>query len=248
METQTIQLRFSKKTMPLYAQVKSIIKERIESNEYAPGDMIPSEAKLQEEFNVSRITVRQALKQLEDEGFIERTRGRGTRVVFKNKIVEELIKIRTFTEEMVQRGIKPGTKYGHIELIRATSELSKIFNCDENTQLYCLSRIRTGDDIPLVYTVSYFPLEQNLPLDDEVYQGNLFTLLEEFETDSSIHTEERIQAAIVSKNMAEKLQMEKGAALLVRERIFFDSNNKVIAYVIAHYPGDRYLYKIELNK
>lgn len=103
------QLDFNKGAIPLYIQIKKIIKDKILSNEYAPGDAIPSEAQLQKRFGVSRITARQAIAQLETEGLVERARGKGTRVIFQNKIEEELIGIKSFTNEMLERGITPGT-------------------------------------------------------------------------------------------------------------------------------------------
>ena len=96
-------LDFGKGAVPLYIQIKKIIKDKILSKEYAPGDSLPSEAQLQEIFHVSRITARQAIAQLESEGLVERARGKGTRVLFQNKIEEQLAGIKSFTNEMLER-------------------------------------------------------------------------------------------------------------------------------------------------
>lgn len=241
------QLDFEKKTMPLYAQIKKIIKERIEKNIYAPGEIIPSEAKFQEEFGVSRITVRQAICQLEKEGLVERTRGKGTRVVYKNKIIEDLMRVQTFTNEMEKRGITPGTRYGHIIFDYVDNDIAKIFSRKPDEKFFQLFRVRTGNDVPLVYSISYFLENQELPLDDKYYQENLYTLLEDFHVNVPIRTEEYFYAMNASKEVAEKLDMEKGEAVLVRRRIFYDISDRVVSYMIAYYPGDRYQYKVKLT-
>ena len=241
------QLDFNKKTMPLYAQIKKIIKERIETNIYKPGEIIPSEARFQDEFEVSRITVRQAICQLEKEGLVERTRGKGTRVVYKNKIIEDLMRIHTFTNEMEKRGIQPGTRYGHIVLDNVSNDIAKIFSRKPTEKFFQLFRVRTGDGVPLAYSISYFLESQNLPLDDKYYQENLYTLLEDFKENYPVRTEEYFCAVNATKEIAEKLDMEKGEAVLARKRTFYNDKDEVVGYMIAYYPGDRYQYKLKIT-
>ena len=138
-------LDFGKGAVPLYIQIKKIIKDKILSKEYAPGDSLPSEAQLQEIFHVSRITARQAIAQLESEGLVERARGKGTRVLFQNKIEEQLAGIKSFTNEMLERGIQPGTRWAHIELVKADRHVADIFGCKKGDLVYRLDRVRTGD-------------------------------------------------------------------------------------------------------
>lgn len=170
-------LDFGKGAVPLYIQIKKIIKDKILSKEYAPGDSLPSEAQLQEIFHVSRITARQAIAQLESEGLVERARGKGTRVLFQNKIEEQLAGIKSFTNEMLERGIQPGTRWAHIELVKADRHVADIFGCKKGDLVYRLDRVRTGDDVPIVYFVSYFSRDRNLPLEDEKYTGSMYALL-----------------------------------------------------------------------
>lgn len=135
-------LDFGKGAVPLYIQIKKIIKDKILSKEYAPGDSLPSEAQLQEIFHVSRITARQAIAQLESEGLVERARGKGTRVLFQNKIEEQLAGIKSFTNEMLERGIQPGTRWAHIELVKADRHVADIFGCKR--VIWCIGWIVCG--------------------------------------------------------------------------------------------------------
>lgn len=240
-------LDFGKGAKPLYIQIRDILKDKILSYEYAPGQTIPSEAQIQEMFGVSRITARQAIAKLESEGLVERSRGKGTRVLFQNKITEELAGVTSFTEEMVERGIQPGTKYVHIEIVEADIELSEIFQCKKSDELYRISRVRTGNGVPVTYAISYFPKSLNLPLDDEVYRGSIYSMFDKLQISKPSYSEESFGAFCANKDTAEKLDMKKGEAILVRKRTAYDEVGNVLEYTLAIYPGDRYLYSIQLN-
>ena len=208
-------LDFGKGAVPLYIQIKKIIKDKILSKEYAPGDSLRSEAQLQEIFHVSRITARQAIAQLESEGLVERARGKGTRVLFQNKIEEQLAGI--------------------------------IFGCKKGDLVYRLDRVRTGDDVPIVYFVSYFSRDRNLPLEDEKYTGSMYALLDELNIRKPVKTRENFKAITARKEEAEKLDIKKGDPLLIRERVSYDHEGNVLEYTISYYPGERYSYSIELG-
>ena len=234
-------LDFGKGAVPLYIQIKKIIKE------YAPGDSLPSEAQLQEIFHVSRITARQAIAQLESEGLVERARGKGTRVLFQNKIEEQLAGIKSFTNETLERGIQPGTRWAHIELVKADRHVADIFGCKKGDLVYRLDRVRTGDDVPIVYFVSYFSRDRNLPLEDEKYTGSMYALLDELNIRKPVKTRENFKAITARKEEAEKLDIKKGDPLLIRERVSYDHEGNVLEYTISYYPGERYSYSIELG-
>ena len=211
------------------------------------GDSLPSEAQLQEIFHVSRITARQAIAQLESEGLVERARGKGTRVLFQNKIEEQLAGIKSFTNEMLERGIQPGTRWAHIELVKADRHVADIFGCKKGDLVYRLDRVRTGDDVPIVYFVSYFSRDRNLPLEDENYTGSMYALLDELNIRKPVKTRENFKAITARKEEAEKLDIKKGDPLLIRERVSYDHEGNVLEYTISYYPGERYSYSIELG-
>lgn len=242
-----LQLEHVHKSQPLYAQIKSILQDRIQNREYLPGALIPSEFKLTEEFGVSRITIRQALLLLEKEGLVERIQGKGTRVIYPKAIHENLEGIHLFTDVMKNRGIEPGTLYGHIELIYANEEISKVFHIQNNEQLYRLSRIRTGDNVPLAYTICYLSKQFNLPLNDEHYKENLYTVISDFNINRPLHAVDYFSAAIADKDIANMLKINKGDAILLRKRVFKDENEEVLAYIESFYPGERYGCFVQLK-
>src|SRR5690625_3546782 len=98
----------SRSKIPLYKQVKQKMIKEI--NQYMKaGDLIPTESELEEKFNVSRITVRKAIDELVEEGYVEKIQGKGT-FVLSTKIVQDANSITSWTEEMLLKGKNPETK------------------------------------------------------------------------------------------------------------------------------------------
>ena len=95
--------------LPRYYQLKEIMRERVQSDEWKPGDLIPSERELSEKYGISRMTARQAITDLVNEGLFYREQGKGT-FVSQRKITQQLIRLTGFTEDIKARGQKPGTR------------------------------------------------------------------------------------------------------------------------------------------
>src|SRR5438270_13113239 len=95
--------------LPRYYQLKEIMRDRIRSGEWKPGDLIPSERELGEQYGISRMTARQAITDLVNEGLFYREQGKGT-FVSQRKITQQLIHLTGFTEDIRARGQRPSTK------------------------------------------------------------------------------------------------------------------------------------------
>src|SRR5260370_30645371 len=92
--------------LPRYYQLKEIIRERIRSGEWKPGELIPSERELSEKYGISRMTARQAITELVNEGLFYREQGKGT-FVSQRKITQQLIHLTRFTRDIRARGQRP---------------------------------------------------------------------------------------------------------------------------------------------
>lgn len=132
---------------PLYAQVEEVLKERLRS-EWGPGEQIPSEAQLCKQYQISRITLRHAIARLVNQGLVERGRGRGT-FVRDTHLTAEVRLVSSFTDEISNLGMKPGSTVVTVEKIPADFEQSEIFGIPEGNELIRIVRIRTGDGIPI---------------------------------------------------------------------------------------------------
>lgn len=224
----------------LYIQIKDIYRDKILSDELKLGDKIESEMEIQQKYNVSRITARQAILDLEKEGMVKRGRGKGTFVIWQPAIEEELSHIMSFTKEMEHRNRVPGTKGLSVSI----EPLPEGFGSHSKEKMYCIRRVRTADDVKLVYFVSYFPLSTNLPLDPDEYSESIYEILDYTGTGLPVRIEEKISAQMPDKEVRDALNIPKTLPVLVRQRLSYSATNELIEYTTCYYRGDLYTYSI----
>ena len=229
--------------LPYYKQIKEFYKEDIESGKLALGDRVDSEMEIQSLYNVSRITARQAILELEQEGMVKRGRGKGTFVIFRPRIKEELAHIRSFTDEMIALGRVPGTLGFHITKEIPDEETQKMFKLKPE-MMYCVRRVRTADDVRLVYFVSYFPLDLNLPLDTKEHTQSLYEMFEHSSVGSPVRIDEEFTAIRPSDEICLALKINKNQPILSRKRISFDKTGRQMEFTMCYYRGDMYSYTI----
>lgn len=237
----------SKGAVPLYVQIYQELKGKIESKEYEYGQTIPTELELQELYGVSRITVRQAIQALEQEGLVSRARGRGTVVSRREKIEELLTRIKSFTDEMKDRGMTPGTRWAEIAKVEADEKLAEIFSCQPGETLYRIRRVRTADGIAIVLFDTYLPGTFSLPMEHDAYFGSLYELLAKQGVPAPIEIEEQFEAIIADDGTAKALDIRPGAPVMKRVRTSFDRESNVQEYTLSYYNAARYTYVIHAN-
>ena len=237
----------SRGASPLYLQISQILRKKIVSKEYSYNTIIPSETELQKMYNVSRITARQAIQELEKDGMVKRSRGVGTVVVYQERIEEYLSHIKSFTNEMKERGITPSTSYAHIGLAEADEKLAALFGVDTGAKLYRLDRVRNGDGSPIVLFVSHSTLECDLVLDDSLYFGSIYEMLQE-KGFTPEYVEECFDCIMPEAWVREHLGMPKGMPALRRIRRSYTENGKMLEYTVSYYRSDRYAYYVTLKK
>jgi len=150
-------LKTGKGAAPLYHQIKEILEKKISNGEYPTGSIFPSESELQKLFSVSRVTVRQAIQQLTADGLLEPHRGIGTLVKERKFFNEKIEYIKSFSDEMRERNITPGLSYADFCRERAGIEVAQNMQIAENDIVCHITRIRTGDGIPMLFEECYFP-------------------------------------------------------------------------------------------
>lgn len=241
-------LKSKKGGKALYIQIKDIYREKILSGELKHGDKIESEMEIQKRFGVSRITARQAILDLEKEGMVNRGRGRGTFVIWKPAIKEKLSEIRSFSHEMELHGRVPGTSSFTIDREQVAEKAAKIFNLDPREEMYCLRRVRTADDVKLVYMVSYFPLDTDLPIREDNSTESMYEKFEVIGTGKPKRIEEEFSAEIPSDEVRNSLNIPKSLPVLTRKRISFDEEDNIIEYTISYYRSDLYTYMNSTGK
>lgn len=222
----------------LYLQIKDIYRQRILDGDLRPGDKIESEMEIQRIYGVSRITARQAILGLEKEGMVNRGRGRGTFVIWKPGISESLDEIRSFTDEMMKHGRVPGSCSSSARVGHPDQALVDAFHLDPASKYYILRRVRTADDIKLVYMVSCFP-----QIEQQEYEGG--SIYEQ--QGLPVRVEEEFSARLPEEEVIRALNIAKTQPVMVRSRIGYDENGDVSEYTLCYYRGDLYTCRHTAN-
>lgn len=233
-------LSLSRKDKPLYLQIANIIKDRILHGVYPIGLNIPSEPQLEQEFNVSKITVRGAIQELVQEGFLEKGSGKGTKVI-RNTSSSKLSKWKKFTEILVDEGHQIRKQWLKAERVfnEVGSEPYRLFGA------HCLrlERIYTLNDIPYVHYTHYLVNGMDdLDLLDLNAQS-LYELLEERSV-SLERLRDEFSVAVPPLEVEEILRLEKKCPLLKRTRYSYDELGKVTEYSIGFYNTELQNYVV----
>ncbi|UCE00807.1 MAG: GntR family transcriptional regulator [Chloroflexota bacterium] len=238
--------RYSK--LPFYQQLYEILLNKIQQGEWQPGDMIPPESELIENYQVSRNTVRQVLDMLVNEGLIYRQRGRGTFVAHPS-LEQSMTRIVSFTEDMQQREFTPGTQVLSATLLPAEAEIAAKLQIQTGEQLACLRRLRLADGEPMSIEESYL-VHSYCPeiLQHDYAQQPLRKVLE---TDFGIRiasAKQVIKAILAPPELIDLLDIKTPAVLLFIERVSFSQGKIPVEFLRIYYRADRYSLFNELHE
>lgn len=233
--------------IPYYIQLINILKEKVQSETWKPGDQIPGEQDLCELYGVSRTVVRQALLELELEGMIHRRKGKGTFIALP-KISEGLVqKLTGFYQDMVERGLNPVTRVLHQKVVPADEKVARFLNIKQGDQVIDILRLRFINDEPILLVTTYIPFEICPALATaDITNRSLYEFLET-ECGIFIAKGHRYMEAVLAKEMeAELLGIEPGAPLLMLDSISYSDSDRPIEYYQALHRGDRSRFEVEL--
>lgn len=232
--------------VPIYYQLKTIIQNKIAEGVYPVGTRLPSERELCEKHAISRMTVRQAINDLVNEGLLMREQGRGT-FVTKPKIEQGLFTLSSFTDEMKRRNMIPGAKLLDFRVTTADRKDAARLGLEEGGQIHEITRLRLADNEPMAIEISHVPLRYVPELTPEaVAAGSLYEILR----NRGIHmayAEQTLEASLAKVKEAEMLRIKPKAPVLMMERTTFMSNGQVVEYVKSIYRADRYRFSIRLS-
>lgn len=227
--------------IPIYQLIENEIKNKIKSKELSPGDLIPSENQLKDQFNVSRMTVRQALNNLVNEGFLYKHKGKGT-FVSNRKIEKNIHGVRGFTEEMESMGKTVRSEVISFEEIIPSKEIQEKLFLEDNEEVYYIIRIRYGDDIPVLHEKLFIPKTLFKDLSKADLEVSFYTYVQDTMNFKISHCIQSIEAKIGSKEINNSLEITKEQPVLSIVRNTFLNNGRPFEYVISTYRSDQYRF------
>lgn len=233
--------------LPLYHQLYQLLHNDILSGKLQPGDMLPPESELVEQYQLSRTTVRQGLDVLVNEGLIYRQRGKGSFVAHPT-VEQTLVRIVSFTDDMHQRGFTPGTRVISSALIPAPKDIARKLKIEEGQEVASIERLRLADGEPMSVEESFLVHHLCPGILDGDYASTPLreALLRKYGIRWS-HARQIIRAILAPRNLAHMLSIEPAAAVLFLERVSYSEDNIPTEFLRIYYRADRYSLVSELQ-
>ena len=233
--------------LPLYYQLEEQIKKQIDSDELKPHDALPSEREYAELFQISRMTVRQAINNLVSDSYLYRQKGRGTFVAEK-KLEQELVGLTSFTEDMKSRGMVPSSKLLNFEMIPATEKIASQLAIPKYAPVYEIKRIRIADQVPMALESVYISANLIKGLTEDIVTHSLYQYIEEKLHLKIGQATQTIESSIATEFETQHLNIPKDVPILVIQRNTYLEDQTPLEIVKSSYRSDRYKFTINMKR
>lgn len=234
---------------PLYKQIKKLLLQSLEGNEFKPGESIPSEQELAVRFEVSQGTVRKAIDELSAENVLIRRQGKGTFVATHHEPQVRYRFLRIASDDPSQ-ALRTQTTFLSCETQVPTAEMRKLFELTANQHVICIARVMKFSGQPAIYEKIYLPepIFQGLTLEVlNRHKMPLYGLFESYFGVQLLRCDEKIRAIASSDEIAEHLSVAAGTPLLSVERISYTYGEKPVEIRKGLYTTQDYYYRNSLK-
>jgi len=233
---------------PLYQQIKALITQSLQSGEWKPGELIPSEVELAGRFKVSQGTVRKAIDELAAENLVMRRQGKGTFVSTHHEARAHFRFLRLVPDEGVPH--YPESKFIEVKRVRAPADVARLMELKSGDAVIFIKRVQYFDGVPTIVEELWLPgqIFKGLTAERLVeYKGPMYGLFEtEFGT-RMIRASEQIRAVCADEGAAQLLGIAPGTPMLSSERVSFTYGDKPVELRRGLYLTTRHHYQNELS-
>ena len=236
-----------KSESPLYYQLYSVLKERIIDGTYKVGEILPSESDMIEEFGVSRITIRRALSDLENDGYIEKRKGKGS-IVLRMRLERPLTVFNSFSGDAIARGDRPGSIVLSLDRMLAGVHVAEKLGISSSDEVYALIRLRLLNGRIVALHKSYIRTDLGFGFRPEDFgeDTSLYSFLEEHGIVLG-SADETVEARLATNELRRYLFIdEQYCAVVYKERVTYDARMNPVEFSENSYLGDQYKYSIHI--
>jgi len=225
--------------IPVYYQLKEDIKKKINSGIWKAGQCIDSERELSDTYSVSRMTVRQALGELVQEGILIREKGKGT-FVCEPKVKQK--DIMSFSEMVKKMGLSLETRINDFKRMSTPENLESLFLLDE---VYKIDRLRIVEDEVIANEIIYIPCDYCGYIDKEKVRNSFYEILNEYGYTID-HSEASIQAILMDDYYKELFKVKDLVPLIKSNSRNITSEGKLLFVEESVYRSDKYLLEVNI--
>lgn len=235
--------------LPLHLEISETLREQIFAGHYAPGEQLPSEHQLMEQFEVSRITVRRAIANLVSQGLAVAQRGRGVFVKEQQKLKRSLSNpLIFFDADMSRQGVTPSIRSLSFAAVPVPPEVRRTLNLAKSVEtIYCQRKIILTDQVPVAFDITYIPLEIGQTFSQALQSSLIYPTLDQNGV-SIERVETTLECTHATHQISAHLEIPLGAPLLVNRYTTYTTHNRPIICGETLSRGDRLSYSVVLTK
>jgi len=233
----------------LYTRVADDIRQKILDGTFAPGDMLPSEPELLSIYNVSRITVRQAISLLVEEGLVERIQGKGT-YVQALKVEQNFLGLHDFAHDLAERGYNPGFKILSYKIEEPKRYFKELFELGDKDKVHLIQRMKLNNNAPIMLELLVLPATEfpTLPRKDIEKKWVAQVLLDQYGV-HMLRVRKTLQPIMIGQTEADLLGIAPRSLGLLVDRITWKdkSGGVPIMFTRSIVPAEYSKFYVELE-
>jgi GntR family transcriptional regulator len=233
-------------SIPLHVQLANLLREQLVRHELSPHDRLPSERELCQQYGISRITVRQALSELAQEGLVYASVGKGTYVA-EPAFQEDLQPLSSFTQDLERRGMCASSRVLEAGIMPADAHWAGIFFIPQGVEIVRLHRLRLASGVPIAIQLTYLPhlLCPGL-LQFDFSSRSLYDVLRNEYKLHLVRSDTVLEATLAAPWEAELLGFSQPAAILVSTQTTYLDSGSVIEVTRSAFNSERYQLRMHI--
>ena len=228
---------------PMYRQIADALREKISAGELKPGDALPTESSLQEAFNVSRVTVRQALKLLTEEQIVESIQGSGT-YVKEERVNYDIYQLTGFYEKLADRNVDTHSEVSIFEVLKADAKLAEKLNLSHDDKIWHVKRVRFIKQKPVNLEETWMPLALFPDLTWEVMENSKYHYVEQIKKLVIDRSEQELVPVMPSDEAIAALALDPTKPILEKVSRGFLKDGRVFEYSRNVFNTDDYKFTL----
>lgn len=233
------------KSLPLYKEVANKMKDDILSSNLSSGEMIPSEAKLATYHQVSRVTVRKAIKLLEEEGLLYSKQGSGTYI--KNEKLEyDFFKVQSFTAEMKEMNTDFSNEILDFQLTTPSPQVQKILNLSDDDKIFFVIRLRHINGEPYILEESHLPAKLFPELSIDIMKQSLYAHVKN-KGHQINNRQSELEPIMPDEKITKLLQLDKDVPILLMKNQSTFQENIMFEYTKLYFHPYKYTFRFKYS-
>jgi len=233
--------------IPVYVQIRETLRDEITHGGLKRGEKLPPEHELATQFNVSRMTIRESIEDLVDEGLLYRRHGVGTFVAFPH-LQRDHTRLTSFFDKASEEGVDVRAELLALDVLPAKAVIARALDLTPGSRVIRIRTLRYANNVPITVHEAYVPQKLFASIvDEDLESQHLWTLFEKcgYKVKRAV---QRLEARDADKEMAQLMRIKEGSPILYKERTVYAADGTPVEFTYCHNRGDAYSLTVALER